>query len=79
MSSFAPRAAFTPHHFEVSENGRGYWIAEDEEGLIGGVFRTQKDAIRFALFEVAGDTSCVRVRAPSKPRSKFGKRGRSAL
>jgi hypothetical protein len=49
------------HHFEVSENGRGYWVAKDEEGLIGGVFRTQKDALRFALFEAAGDTTCVKV------------------
>jgi len=61
MSSFAPAAVLTLHHFEVSENGRGYWIAEDKEGLIGGVFRTQKDALRFALFEAAGDTSCVKV------------------
>ena len=61
MSSFAPAAVFTPHHFEVSENGRGYWVAEDKEGLIGGVFRTQKDALRFALFEAAGDSACVKV------------------
>jgi hypothetical protein len=61
MSSFALAAVLTLHHFEVSENGRGYWIAEDKEGLIGGVFRTQRDALRFALFEAAGDTSCVKV------------------
>ena len=46
MSSFAPAAVLTLHHFEVSENGRGYWVAKDKEGLIGGVFRTQKDALR---------------------------------
>jgi hypothetical protein len=61
MSSFAPAAVLTLHHFEVSENDRGYWVAEDEEGLIGGVFRTQKDALRFALFEAAGDSACVKV------------------
>ena len=61
MSNFAPRAVFTPHHFEIAENARGYWVAKDKEGLIGGVFRTQKDALRFALFEVAGDSACVRV------------------
>jgi hypothetical protein len=61
MSSFAPRAVFTPHHFEIAENARGYWVAKDKEGLIGGVFRTQKDALRFALFEVAGDSAYVRV------------------
>jgi hypothetical protein len=61
MSHFAPQAALTPHHFEIAENARGYWVAKDKEGLIGGVFRTQKDALRFALFEVAGDSAYVRV------------------
>src|SRR3954466_9206964 len=61
MSSFAPAAVLTLHHFEVSGNGRGYWVAEDKEGLVGGVFRTQKDALRFALFETAGDSTCVEV------------------
>jgi hypothetical protein len=66
MSSFAPAAAITLHHFEVRENGRGFWVAKDEEGLIGGVFRTQKDALRFALFEAAGDSTCVKVIPSSK-------------
>jgi hypothetical protein len=61
MSSFALRPVLTPHHFEIAQNGRGYWVAKDKEGLIGGVFRTQKDALRFTLFEVAGDSACVRV------------------
>jgi hypothetical protein len=61
MSSFAPRPVLTPYHFEIAENGRGYWVAKDTEGLIGGVFRTQKDALRFALFEAAGDSACVQV------------------
>jgi hypothetical protein len=68
MSNFAPRAVFTPHHFEIAENARGYWVAKDKEGLIGGVFRTRKDALRFALFEVAGDSACVRVLPRTKPR-----------
>jgi hypothetical protein len=58
-----------PYHFEVTENGRGYWIAKDKEGLVGGVFRTQKDALRFALFEAAGDSACVQVNSSSKPLS----------
>jgi len=44
MSSFAPLPVLRSHHFEIAENGRGYWVAKDREGLIGGVFRTQKDA-----------------------------------
>ena len=61
MSSFAPQPVSSAHHFEIAENRRGYWVAQDKEGLIGGVFRTQKDAVRFALFEVGGDSACVRV------------------
>jgi hypothetical protein len=33
MSGFVPVAVRAPHHFEVTENGRGYWVAEDKEGL----------------------------------------------
>jgi hypothetical protein len=72
MSSFAPATVLALHHFEVSENGRGYWVAEDKEGLIGGVFRTQKDALRFALFEAAGDSACVKVIASPRPCQKLG-------
>jgi hypothetical protein len=61
MSSFAPSHVSTPYHFEIARNARGYWVAKDKEGLIGGVFRTQKDALRFALFEVGGDSSCVQL------------------
>ena len=61
MSSFAPFRVSTPHRFEIARNGRGYWVAKDKEGLIGGVFRTQKDALRFALFEVGGDSACVQI------------------
>jgi hypothetical protein len=67
MSSFAPQAVLTPHHFEIAENARGYWVVQDKEGLIGGVFRTQKDALRFALFEVAGDSAYVRVLPRTRP------------
>jgi hypothetical protein len=67
MSSFAPQPVLTLRHFEVVENGRGYWLARDKEGLIGGVFRSQKDDLRFALFEVAGDSA--RVRLLPRPRS----------
>ena len=61
MVSFVPRPILTPHHFEIAQNERGYWVVKDKEGLVGGVFLTQKDALRFALFEVAGDSACVRV------------------
>jgi hypothetical protein len=83
MSNFAPHAVATPYHFEITQNGRGYWVAQDNEGLIGGVFRSQRDALRFALFEAAGDSARVRVlaadgapvRAPSNSSTRR-KRGR---
>jgi hypothetical protein len=61
MSELFPVAMSQPHHFEIARNRRGNWVAQDKEGLIGGVFRTQKEALRFALFEAAGDSACVRV------------------
>jgi hypothetical protein len=76
MSSFAPLRALAPHLFEIIENERGYWIAKDKEGLIGGVFRTQKDALRFALFEVGGDSACVQVLQPKSKRRRGAGMGR---
>jgi|SRR5215467_9456485 hypothetical protein len=61
MSNFAPRLVSTPHHFEIVEDSRGYWVAQDRAGLIGGVFRSRKDALHFALYEVAGDSARVQV------------------
>jgi hypothetical protein len=70
MSSIAHLPVSTPHHFEILQNGQGYWVAKDIEGLIGGVFRTEKDALRFALFEVGGDRTCVRVLPPKPERRR---------
>lgn len=61
MLSFAPQLIRTLYHFEIVQDELGYWVAREKEGLIGGTFRTQKDALRFARFEAAGDNSCVRV------------------
>jgi hypothetical protein len=68
MSTFEPRRAATPHHFEIAEDGHGHWMATDTEGLVGGVFRTRKDALRFAMFEAEGDPACVCV-LPAEPAS----------
>ena len=74
MSSFVPRPVLTPRHFEITQNVRGYWVAKDQEGVIGGVFRTQKDALRFALFEVAGDSARVHM----LPRGQYAISGSNA-
>jgi hypothetical protein len=61
MSNFAPHEISTPYHFAITQDKRGYWVAKDDEGLVGGVFRSQKDALRFALFEATGDRGRIRV------------------
>jgi hypothetical protein len=57
------RPAFAPHRFEISRDARGHWVVDDGEGLVGGVFVTCKDALRFALGEAGGDPAHVHVRA----------------
>jgi hypothetical protein len=54
-----------PHDFEIVEDASGHWVARDRDGLIGGVFRTRRDALRFALVEADGDRSRVHVRTPA--------------
>jgi hypothetical protein len=61
MTEVSPGPVSPLHHFEIVQNGRGYWVAIDNEGLTGGIFCTQKDALRFALFEAAGDRDRVHV------------------
>jgi hypothetical protein len=45
--------------FEVTENERGLWIVHERHGLTEGVFRTRRDAVRFALFETGNPDSVV--------------------
>ena len=54
-----------PHHFDIARSGSYCWRVTDREGLVGGVFRTRKAALRFALFEADGDRRYVHF---SKPR-----------
>ena len=46
--------------FVVSQNPRGKWVARETDGMIEGVFHSQRDALRFALYE-AGDPRSVVV------------------
>ena len=55
---------FTPvidrnRQFDVTENAQGLWVAHERHGLVEGVFRTQRDAVRFALFETGNPDSVV--------------------
>jgi len=63
-----------PHHFDIAQGSDGLWHVEDREALVGGIFRTQKDALRFALFETDGDSACVHLRNVGAPLANEAKR-----
>lgn len=46
----SPRACPLPR-FIVGQDAGGRWLARDEAGTIGGVFRDRRAAERFAAFE----------------------------
>lgn len=62
MSTLAQFSPGTRCHrsFVVSQNSRGKWVARETDGMIEGVFHSQRDALRFALYE-AGDPRSVAV------------------
>jgi hypothetical protein len=62
MPNIAFADAHALHHFDIAPTGRHLWRVEEWHGLIGGIFRTRKDALRFALFEADGDRRCVHFR-----------------
>jgi hypothetical protein len=61
-TTLAPGRSPHPHHFDIARGHHGLWRVEDREGLIGGTFRTRRDAIRFAMFETDGDRTCIHFR-----------------
>jgi hypothetical protein len=38
-------------NFLVGRNSHGNWVARDRRGLYGGLFVSQSEAVKFALFE----------------------------
>jgi hypothetical protein len=69
MASLALPRCRQPHHFDIARSGHGLWRVEDREKLIGGTFRTRKDAVRFAMFETNGDRACIHFRKGAKARA----------
>lgn len=61
-TNFALGRCQQPHHFDIARSDRGLWRVEDRDRLIGGTFRTRKDAVRFAMFETDGDRTCIHFR-----------------
>jgi hypothetical protein len=35
----------------IGRNSRGNWVAQEQRGLFGGLFVSEADALRYALFE----------------------------
>lgn len=35
----------------IGKNSRGQWVAQQQNGLYGGLFVNRSDAVRYALFE----------------------------
>lgn len=61
-SDLASPSRTQPHQFDITRGARGLWNVTARDGLIGGVFRTRKDAVRFAVLEADGDKTCVHFR-----------------
>jgi hypothetical protein len=67
-----PQRSPQPHHFDIARSDHGLWRVEDRDRLIGGIFRTRKDAIRFAMFEADGNRACLHFGKGAK--AKAGQR-----
>jgi hypothetical protein len=74
MTDFVPQPVCTPYHFDIKHGRQDCWIVRDRGGLTGGIFLTRKDAVRFALFEVGGDSARVHV----PPERRQARRGHAA-
>ena len=47
--------------FTIRRDQCGRWVASEAHGLLGGVFLSRKEALRFALYEADGDAARVHV------------------
>jgi hypothetical protein len=74
MPAFTPRPVRSAYDFDIKRSLHGCWIARDRAGLTGGTFFSRKDALRFALFEVGGDSARVHL----WPKMLEARRGQAA-
>ena len=45
------RAASLPRLFRIGKDSHGNWVAQDQQGLCGGLFVDRAEALKFAMFE----------------------------
>ena len=74
MPAFAPQFVCSPYDFDIKPSPHGCWTVRDRAGHTGGTFFTREAAVRFALFEVGGDSAGVHVLREVR----WGRGGRAA-
>ena len=68
QSSSIEGSCTTPTSFIVGQDPKGQWLALETHGLAGGLFKTMRDAIRFATFETDHRPGSVELAtAPLRP------------
>jgi hypothetical protein len=54
MGQYEPpssRAASLPRLFRIGKDSHGNWVAQDQQGLCGGLFVDRAGALKFAMYE----------------------------
>ena len=54
MGQYEPpstRATSLPRLFRIGKDSHGNWVAQDQQGLCGGLFVDRAEALKFAMFE----------------------------
>ena len=54
MGQYEPpssRSTSRPRLFRIGKDSHGNWVAQDQQGLCGGLFVDRADALKFAMFE----------------------------
>ena len=57
------RSSSAPILFLIGRDSHGNWVAQDQQGLCGGLFVSRAEAIRFARLE-NGNRPCATVMVP---------------
>lgn len=61
----------------IGKNSRGHWVAQEQNGLYGGLFINRAEAVRYALFE-NGHRPEALVTAPNILELDIGRKPRPA-
>jgi len=62
-----------PKLFLIGRDSRGNWVAQDQQGLCGGLFVSRAEAMRFVRLE-NGNRPCAVVMVPGVLEIDLGKR-----